>query len=68
MPGKRIIPLRHVEHADGQGSRLYEGVCRTDAEGIVAKWKRQVPLQRTDHVMAQGAEAGLRPDDRQASC
>jgi bifunctional non-homologous end joining protein LigD len=32
--------LRYVDHVEGQGSRLYEAVCRADAEGIVAKWKR----------------------------
>jgi ATP-dependent DNA ligase len=28
-----------VSHIEGQGSGLFQEVCRRDLEGIVAKWK-----------------------------
>jgi bifunctional non-homologous end joining protein LigD len=31
--------LRYVDHVEGRGRRLYEAVCKADAEGVVAKWR-----------------------------
>jgi bifunctional non-homologous end joining protein LigD len=32
-------PLRYVDHLDGQGTALFERVCKMELEGIVAKYK-----------------------------
>jgi bifunctional non-homologous end joining protein LigD len=35
----RECPLRYVDHLDGQGTALFQRVCKLNLEGIVAKYK-----------------------------